>query len=959
MRLDELSTTGFGRLTNATFRFQPGLNFIVGRNEAGKSTLLQAIFALLYGFFEGGSVTTSRKELLNAYHPWDETVAYHGSLTFTLHQGQRYSVERIFGPSMKTSLQVLPHKRDISSSYKSESFGRLYFAEDIFGMSRTVFENTCCIRQSELTNLGKSASSITEAITRLTTSGSADSSTANAIEMLNQVMRDEIGTSRAWTKPLAIAQKKLNDLGNAWERERQHQDRLWSLLREINQYEERLAYLYEQKERHTYLVNLAEQMERRHSLEQLELARQNAALRRVTVSEMAVYQDVAVHLRDEILRYANDRSRLSKAISQQVNQESALRRQLVDIQERIDRLEENLDTTSIDIKIQADTRDRILYLQREWVHKCNIQEKAEQSLYRLDETMRALTYQLQSGRTSIPNTQVTSLADLAKLRSSYEEARKALDGAEKKYRTVWEEWQKIGITEETFQTYAKLFNDARAGGTPPPPRRGCNPFRSSSSQVEQPAELAIYQDIAPYHLELENAMSHLQEIRMHYLHVEQNTRRALGVNPNVEIHDDLFRNHGDVIETIRDLEIQLQLRAKSRDDVLTQVVESRKTTDSALELLRRTLLQAGIEADDPSVGVQIYLNTYEQYVHQVKASDEVNQLRQQYEVIQLQLSQIEQIHAEYTEAEQGLYNLLSKAGIMQASLMSMEQGLQEFYALCTKHQEWLSAKHEWEITEQQLEILEKTNAEQGTIHQIEVTERQLRQLLQKHPDWMHLSPEQSLGNYGGQLRNIDQEIDSVRNEIIRLRQQSESLETQSLSLAELAEQQAAVAKEIEQLQRASGRISTAIKLLQEAKSAYQREFAPRLETRVAHGLDYVTNGRYQRVRIDPADLTVDLWSPETKNWVSSEYLSTGTRDLIYIVMRTAIADLLGNGKEPLPLLFDDPFVHLDANREHQALMYLSEVARDNQILFFSKDLTLPERLRNLLNLNEHTTIVLD
>jgi uncharacterized protein YhaN len=62
-------------------------------------------------------------------------------------------------------------------------------------------------------------------------------------------------------------------------------------------------------------------------------------------------------------------------------------------------------------------------------------------------------------------------------------------------------------------------------------------------------------------------------------------------------------------------------------------------------------------------------------------------------------------------------------------------------------------------------------------------------------------------------------------------------------------------------------------------------------------------------------------------------------------MRTAISDLLGNGREPLPILLDDPFVHLDSHREQQALNYLGELSQEQQILYFTKDHFLPERIQ--------------
>lgn len=50
MRIVRLELDGFGRFADARWEFGAGLSVLVGRNEAGKTTLLNAIRALLFGF---------------------------------------------------------------------------------------------------------------------------------------------------------------------------------------------------------------------------------------------------------------------------------------------------------------------------------------------------------------------------------------------------------------------------------------------------------------------------------------------------------------------------------------------------------------------------------------------------------------------------------------------------------------------------------------------------------------------------------------------------------------------------------------------------------------------------------------------------------------------------------------------------------------------------------------------
>lgn len=70
MKLLEMTLKGFGRLRNAQFTFHPKINVIFGPNETGKSTLQQAIVALLYGFYDNSRALQKEQELHERYRPW-------------------------------------------------------------------------------------------------------------------------------------------------------------------------------------------------------------------------------------------------------------------------------------------------------------------------------------------------------------------------------------------------------------------------------------------------------------------------------------------------------------------------------------------------------------------------------------------------------------------------------------------------------------------------------------------------------------------------------------------------------------------------------------------------------------------------------------------------------------------------------------------------------------------------
>jgi len=89
MKLKRLTIYGFGHFHDRTFDLTDGLNFLVGPNEAGKSTLTQFITAILFGF-----PTKKHPEL--RYEPLDGS-RFGGEIQF-VQADVTYTVTRTAGP---------------------------------------------------------------------------------------------------------------------------------------------------------------------------------------------------------------------------------------------------------------------------------------------------------------------------------------------------------------------------------------------------------------------------------------------------------------------------------------------------------------------------------------------------------------------------------------------------------------------------------------------------------------------------------------------------------------------------------------------------------------------------------------------------------------------------------------------------------------------------------------------
>jgi DNA repair exonuclease SbcCD ATPase subunit len=132
----------------------------------------------------------------------------------------------------------------------------------------------------------------------------------------------------------------------------------------------------------------------------------------------------------------------------------------------------------------------------------------------------------------------------------------------------------------------------------------------------------------------------------------------------------------------------------------------------------------------------------------------------------------------------------------------------------------------------------------------------------------------------------------------------------------------------------------AINLLAGAVDEFGRLHLAGLNKAVSKLLGKITGGRYSAMRLDEnmaPSLQVD-----GRRWVPAEHFSKGTVDAIYLALRIALAKVRDDGRS-LPLMLDDPFVHLDQKRLTTALNMVDLASADGQLILFSHNLDLGKR----------------
>src|ERR1700737_1443673 len=166
--------------------------------------------------------------------------------------------------------------------------------------------------------------------------------------------------------------------------------------------------------------------------------------------------------------------------------------------------------------------------------------------------------------------------------------------------------------------------------------------------------------------------------------------------------------------------------------------------------------------------------------------------------------------------------------------------------------------------------------------------------------------------------------------------------TQIGVVATLEEEIATAREQLQELEAEAHAYDLAIETLEAAAKSVRRAVIPRLKSQLQGQLSPITNGRYRDVRIGE-DLALSVKTQDQRAYKDVDNLSLGTRSLIYLLERLALARIIGGNAEPPPLLLDEALVHADRRRMRAALDELGRLGQDHQIILFSKDDSLAER----------------
>ena len=135
----------------------------------------------------------------------------------------------------------------------------------------------------------------------------------------------------------------------------------------------------------------------------------------------------------------------------------------------------------------------------------------------------------------------------------------------------------------------------------------------------------------------------------------------------------------------------------------------------------------------------------------------------------------------------------------------------------------------------------------------------------------------------------------------------------------------------------------ALRLLTETRSRYERDRQPDVIRAASQHFERITDGRYSRVVAPPGDgdVRVETDGGEAK---ATDQLSRGTAEQLYLALRFGLIEEFARNAEPLPVVMDDILVNFDVDRAARAAAAIRDLAERHQVLYFTCHRHLAELL---------------
>lgn len=197
MKINQLKINAYGKIKEKEIKLKDHLNIIYGKNEDGKSTLLNFIISSFYGIAKN----KNGKEIadFDKYTPWVGE-EFSGKIEYQLDNQEKFEIFRDF--KKKNPKIYNEGMEDITKQFNiDKNKGNEFFYEQT-KVDQSLFLSTVISEQQAVKLENKDQNILIQKVANLIGTGEDNVSYKRAIDRINRRLLEEIGTERTREKPL-------------------------------------------------------------------------------------------------------------------------------------------------------------------------------------------------------------------------------------------------------------------------------------------------------------------------------------------------------------------------------------------------------------------------------------------------------------------------------------------------------------------------------------------------------------------------------------------------------------------------------------------------------------------------------------------------------------------------------------------------------------------------------------
>ena len=183
-----------------------------------------------------------------------------------------------------------------------------------------------------------------------------------------------------------------------------------------------------------------------------------------------------------------------------------------------------------------------------------------------------------------------------------------------------------------------------------------------------------------------------------------------------------------------------------------------------------------------------------------------------------------------------------------------------------------------------------------------------------------------------ELQTLQEKLIQGQLEFRELEGRLSSYEENLNGVIELEEERGVLEKQLKDLETERKAIELASERIRKLSGELHRDFAPVLNIEIGKILKKLTNGTYDKARVDQM-LNARILDDSNGRMLAIDELSGGTADQLYLALRLGIINSLV--PKGTPLFLDECFQQYDSKRLEGALSYIAEESKGRQVLLFT------------------------